>query len=115
MAQVINLEIDQGATFVKKFLIRNQDNSSPDITGWSARMQFRTHVSSTDTELEADTTNSKLVLSASDTSISISLSATDTSSLNYSSYVYDLEIVKTDNSVIRLVQGKVLVNNEVTR
>lgn len=113
MAATQNLTIDQGSAFTVNFLVKNPDGSNKDLTGATARMQFRTSYSGTDVYLEATTENSKIVISGSN--CSIVLVAADTSALTYCSYFYDIEIIESNANVFRLVQGKVTLNPEITR
>lgn len=115
MATVYNLEIEQGIPFKKKFLVRNADNSSVPLAGYSARMQFRPYASSSVVSIDATTANAKLIINTSDSSVEINLSEADTTSLEFKNYVYDIEIVDTSSVPLRLVQGKVTVSQEITR
>lgn len=110
-----NITVEQGAPFKLDFVVKNPDNSNKDLTGFTARMQFRTSYSSSTTELDATTVNQKLVINVSQSYCSIDLTATDTASLIYKSYVYDIELVDSLGVPLRLVQGTVTVNPEVTR
>lgn len=115
MAATQNLTIDQGASFSTKFLVKNPDGSNKNLTGASARMQFRTSYSDSNIYLDATTLNSKLNIDTGTSICSIDLSDVDTSLLTYSTYFYDIEITESNGNVFRLVQGKVQVNPEITR
>jgi hypothetical protein len=115
MAQIHNISIDQGSPYSQAFLVKNPDNSNKDLTGYSARMHFRTAYSSSTISLDATTANTKLVINIASSTVSINLSATDTASLTYHSYVYDIEIVDGSNIPQRMVQGTVTINPEVTK
>lgn len=115
MAQVQNLSIDQGSPFVQEFIVKNPDNSNKDLTGYTARMQFRTSYSSSTVYLDATTVNGKLSIHIPTSKCSIVLSAADTALLSYSEYVYDIEIVDATSIPTRMVQGTVQINPEVTR
>ena len=110
-----DLEIEQGIPYTKKFLVRNEDASLPVMTGWTARMQFRPYVSSSQVVLDADTTNGKLSINTTDSSVEINLSEADTQACTLVKYVYDLELLDTTSKPIRLLQGNVSVSLEVTR
>lgn len=109
-----DLSIEQGIPFEQLFIVKNSDGSLKDLSGFSARMQFRVSYSSS-VSLEATTTNSKLAIDTLNSTCKISLSESDTQSLTYSKYVYDLEIVDSSNKPIRLVIGTVNVSPEVTK
>lgn len=114
-ATVLNLEIEQGIPYTKIILVRNQDNSMPDMTGWTARMQFRPFISSKTVSVDATTENGKLSINSTNSSVSIILSEEDTKSLSLTDYVYDLELVDTNSKPLRLVKGNVVVSREITR
>ncbi len=115
MAQVHNITIEQGTPFTQEFLVKNPDNSNKDLTGYTARMQFRTAYSSSTVILDATTANGKLTIDVPNSKCSIVLSAADTASLLYYAYVYDIELVDSLNVPKRMVQGTVTINPEVTK
>lgn len=114
-ATKFDLDIEQGIPYKKKFLVRNEDNSLPVMTGWTARMQFRQYVSSPVVALDASTSNNKLVINTGDSSVEIVLSEADTTVFSSVKYVYDLELLDSSSKPIRLLQGTVSVSQEVTR
>lgn len=114
-ATIFNLTIEQGIPYEQTFVVKNPDGSLKDLSGFSARMQFRLSHSSSDVNLEATTVNSKLVIDTLTSTCKISLNESDTQSLSYANYVYDIEIVDSLNKPIRLVMGKVTVSPEVTK
>lgn len=114
-ATKFDLNIEQGIPYQKKFLVRNEDNSLPSMTGWTARMHFRKYTSSSIIELDANTINGKLTINTADSSVEIILSENDTASLGSVKYVYDIELLDPSLKPIRLVQGNVSVSLEVTR
>lgn len=114
-ATKLDLEIEQGIPYKKKFLVRNEDASLPNMTGWTARMQFRPYVSSSQVAVDASTSNSKLIIDTATSSIEINLSEADTTAFSSVKYVYDLELLDATSKPIRLLQGNVSVSQEVTR
>lgn len=114
-ATKFDLEIEQGIPYKKKFLVRNEDNSLPNMTGWTARMQFRPYVSSSQVAVDASTANGKLIIDTGTSSIEINLSEADTTAFTSLKYVYDLELLDSLSKPIRLLQGSVSVSQEVTR
>lgn len=115
MAQVHNITIDQGSPFVQEFIVKNPDNSNKNLTGYTARMQFRTSYSSSTVYLDATTLNGKLLIDVPTSKVTINLTAVDTAALYFSAYVYDIEIVDAVSIPKRMVQGTVTINPEVTK
>jgi hypothetical protein len=133
----IDLEILQGATFHKRFWYgRRTDPLGPtpdpiavppvnftpyDLTGCSARMQVRPSVDSEIIWIDVDET--AITLGGTAGWIDIKASAIQTAAFDFDpspttkrgSGVYDLELVYTNGDVIRLAQGKVTLDPEVTR
>lgn len=103
---------EQGATFRRIISVVNADDSLPDYTSSTARMQVRPTVESATVIIELTTENDGLILE--DNTITLFISADDTTALPIGSYRYDLEI-QTGTEVIRLVQGIFKVSPEVTR
>lgn len=115
MAAVHNLTIDQGSPFVQPFLIKNPDNSNKDLSGFTARMQFRVSVGNGYVYMDATTLNGKLLIDVPSSTVTINLSDEDTAGLYYSNYVYDIEIVDALGEPTRITQGNVFISSEVTR
>lgn len=85
------------------------------VTGWTARMQFRSSIASPTVLDEFTTENGRIVVNGAAGQFTLKASATQTSAWSFTSAVYDLEIVDTSGNVIRLLKGNVVVDPEVTR
>jgi hypothetical protein len=113
------IQIIQGETYTKIFPWKAGSSSNlvtpVDLTGCTAKMQVRSKVSSPDVLLELSTQNSKIVLGGITGEVKINLSAAETSSLTWTSGVYDLKIQFPDGSVRRLLSGTVSVSPEITK
>jgi hypothetical protein len=109
MASNYSLRIDAGATFDSvQFRYLEDDKVTPvNLTGWTARAQIRKTATSA-LAIELDVT-------IADGLISLYASAADTALLTDANYVWALELEHTDDTVIRLVEGKVYVSPEVVR
>lgn len=111
-----DLRIEQGATF-DRLLTWTQDGVPVPLAGLSARLQVRKTVGAADPPLLALTSPDGGITLTDPGEIRLSLTAEETAALAFASAVYDLEIVSptTPETVVRLLQGKVLVSPEVTR
>jgi hypothetical protein len=132
-----NLDCDQGAKFSQSLLWKDADGATIDLTGYTARMEIRSEIPSSDILLTLETNpkpgggagNGRITLGlVEDTpggtdlyNILLEIDATDTASLvtNNEKQVwrYDLELLPADDEdeVVRLLQGKFVVFPEVTR
>jgi hypothetical protein len=109
MATIQNLYIDQGTTYSLTITVSDQNGDVKDLTDYTVRGQMRkSYYSSTSTSFTASAT------SPTDGEITISLTATQTSALKAGRYVYDIEI-ESDEETLRVLEGIVVINPEVTR
>jgi hypothetical protein len=110
MSFVYTMNIDAGATFTRQFEYLNDDGTPFDLTDYTALFQARLKP------------NTALVLEAEPTidtetgTVSLTLTAEETATLTAEQYVYAIELIHTTNEpVIRLVGGTILVSPEVVR
>lgn len=105
-----DLSIDAGQTYSLAITVENTN-----LTGYSARCQFRRNISSSTVVYDGTTVNGKIVLTdAANGVLTLNLTDTETSALS-GIYVYDLEIVSGSGQVTRILQGSVVISPEVTR
>jgi hypothetical protein len=107
--------IEQGVTTSKSFVWKDSEGTVIDLTGYSARMQIRASIDSTSTLLSATNANGQLVITAAQGKVTLTLTATETAALDFSTGVYDLELVSGAGVVTRLVEGSVTLSKEVTK
>lgn len=84
------------------------------LTGYTARMQLRLKVNSSEVLLELTTENGGIVLDPIGNTIKIVATAEQTQALSFSSCVYSLEMIKS-GKVTQLVSGSISLEKEVTR
>lgn len=114
-AAVYNLNIEQGATYTRVLTWKDSSGNPINLTGYTARMQFRRNASSSEILYDANTTNGKIVLGGTAGTITFTISATDSAAFAFGCAVYDLEIESAGGQVTRLLEGGVEVSLEVTR
>ena len=119
-AGIHNFLCDQGATFRKTISLKQSDGTTAvDLSGYSARMKIKDEVGGTLIKSLTSSTNGGLTIggganNASNGEIDILISATDTGSFSApQTGVYDIETV-TGSTVDRILQGKFIINPEVT-
>ena len=109
MATIQNLYIDQGTTYSLTITVSDQNGDVKDLTDYTVSAQMRkSYYSSTATSFTAS------VSSALEGEVTISLTATQTSALKAGRYVYDIEIA-SDEETLRILEGIVVINPEVTK
>jgi len=110
MSNVYTLNIDAGATFTRQFEYLNDDGTPFDLTDYSALFQIRLKPNS-DLVLESVPT-----IDVETATVSLTLTAEETALLTQPGYVYGIELIHTtEEPVIRLIGGYVLVSAEVVR
>lgn len=103
-----NIIINRGTTFstITKFIDENGDPVN--LTGYVGTSQLRKHYSS-NTAVSFDVS-----IQQSNGTIQLDMSANTTSMLDGGRYVYDCNLT-TGNTIIKFLQGDVLVIDNVTR
>lgn len=106
-----DLTIDQGSTFVIDITI-NEGGSVKDLTGYSARSQMRSTKTATDVAASFTCT----IPVPTNGVVKMELPAGTSSDMSAGLYFYDLEIHTSSDAIVkRLIEGKVTLNQEVTR
>lgn len=118
-----DLTIEQGATFLRTITLKDSGGTEIDLTGWSIRGQIR--VKQGAGSPLATFTGTILDQVSATGQATISLTAAQTSALPVpegspgvrvnSAYLYDVEMVRPDTSVLRVLQGLATVVPEITR
>jgi len=85
------------------------------LTGYTARLQFREPLESSIVLLSLTTENGGITLGGVNGTIALLISATDTAALTWSTAVFDLEIISASSIVDRIISGRASVSDEVTR
>lgn len=113
-AGTLDFTIEQGATF-NLLLTWKIDTVPVNLTGYTARLQARVDVEDSEVIVSLTTSNGGITLGGSAGTISLDQTATQTTLLPAGTYVYDLELIASNSTVTRLVQGELLISPEVTR
>ena len=120
-AGIHNLLCDQGATFRKTLTMFASDGTTAiDLSGFTARMKIKDEVGGTLIKSLTSSSGGGLTIggssgNATNGEIDIQISATDTASFSAPlDAVYDLEIQSNTGVVDRVLQGKFIINPEVT-
>ena len=110
MAQTFNLFLDQGTTFTANIRVIDTTGSAKNISGFSARSQFRSSY-----ESNIATSFVATIPNGTDGIITLSLSPSTSSNVKAGRYFYDVEIENSANVIERAAQGILVIDPEVTR
>ena len=129
IAGVYNITIEQGSTFGRLISVEQPDLVT-DPTGQTfvnyslvahtARMQIRRTVDSATSMISLTTENGRITINPNisgntkNNEISLLITAADTATLTTSG-VYDLEIISSSGTVLKVIRGDVTLIPEVTR
>ena len=109
MAANDTLNVDAGATFTRQYVYTNTDGSVFDLTGYTARAQVRTDYTAATATIDVNPS-----IDTATGTISLTFSASQTALLTNTQYVWAMELTKSP-TVIRLVEGQVIVSLEVVK
>jgi hypothetical protein len=107
MADRYDFIVDQGTDFSVGLDLLDANQEPLDMTGVTARGQARKYYGS-NTAISFNT-------SIADGFLIIDLTAEQTANMTAMRYVYDVELVLSDNTVVRIIEGNLDVAPEVTR
>lgn len=102
-----DLTIEQGATWAHGWLVKF--NGDPIDETWTARSQIRAKVTSADVLHTFDATVN------ADGSVVIAVDDDTSTDWTWRKGVYDVEVESTEGVVLRVAEGSVIVDPEVTR
>jgi hypothetical protein len=114
LAGVYKIICDQGATFQRVLTITDANDDPMNLTGYTARMQVRPEIESSDLLVELTTQNGRITLGGAAGTIALNLTPQITATIDRDGF-YDLEIISSGGAVHRVVRGRFVVNLEVTR
>tara|TARA_X000001382_G_scaffold100910_1_gene75554 strand:+ start:294 stop:695 length:402 start_codon:yes stop_codon:yes gene_type:complete len=117
MATRADFIIDQGSTFTTTVVPANSDGTLLDLAGsYTARGTIRkAYKASSSTSFTASVVSNN---SPEQDSITLALSSTQTAALAAGRYVYDVEIVNSNNTpalITRVLEGQVEITPSVTQ
>jgi hypothetical protein len=113
----IDLDVYKGSTFVKIIQWKTGiPQAAVNLTGCTARMQIRRAVNETTVLDTLSTENGRIQIHEPlNGKFKINIAAAISTAYTFTSAVYDLEIIFTDQSVVRVIEGCVYAIPEVTR
>lgn len=112
--QKINLKIPQGTTYVHEFNYVDGSGDPIDLTGYTARMQFREGVGSASYYYQA-LSGGDIEIDAVQGKLTLTIPSATCEGFSLAKSVYDIEIIAPNTAVTRIVKGSVALDLEVTR
>lgn len=107
------LTIPQGTSWEVRWPILNSSGVPADLTGWSPRAQARVKV--TAAEILHEWSVALATIAIIDSAVAMMVTPETSSAWDWRSAVFDVELAHTDGRVIRITQGFIKVDPEVTR
>lgn len=107
-AAIKNFQIEQKATFSQRLIYRDKMKKAINLTGFQAHMQIRSADGAVISDLS--TQNGKIVLGGVAGTIDLNIPVSETTAMNFTSALYDLKLIASDGTHMRLLQGKVTLS-----
>lgn len=111
MAATANLFMDQGTSFSASVNVKDNDGNAFNLTGYTAYSQMRKSYSSS----TAYTFTATIADDPTTGVITLAMPYTTTNSISEGRYVYDVEIVSSDSTITRVIEGIITVLPQVTK
>ena len=112
-----NFTIEQGSVFSHIIIYRDANSNPVNLTGYTAILQIRKTKEASFIIQELSTTNGYLTLGGNNGTIILNIPSDITHALNFEWGFYDLELYPSGDTTraIRLLEGKINLNKQVTR
>lgn len=114
-AGLLDLIIEQGATYQKNIQWQDAKNPSASISGFIVYMEVKSSTLSDTVLLPLSTTNGRITVSPTNNTITLYLSATETSIIDWTYAVYDLYIKSPLGVAVKILQGSIRTVPSVTK
>ena len=111
MAQFVELNMDQGATFNVDIDLTEANNAPINVTGYTFSSSIRKSYYSSRVTANLVVT----IQNAANGNVKLSLAAANTANIKAGRYLFDVKQVDTSNVTSRVVEGIISVNPQVTK
>lgn len=115
LAGVYNIIADQGATFTRAFIKKDDEKRIIPLTGYTARMQVKESYDSSTKVLDLTTQNGRILIEGERGVISVNVPESQMTAISPGEYVYDFELIYSGGQVERMLMGTFTVRGEVTK
>ena len=114
MADIHDLNVDQGSDFEVQLQLLDALDEPLDLTGCSAAMDLRKSFRGASFLSLTSDEGGGLTIDAESGTITIDITHEQSSALGYGVYLYDLELIFPDETVWRVIEGRLNNRPEVT-
>lgn len=114
MAAYQELEIEQGADWDDELLLVYANGAAIDLTGYTARCDFKRRLEDADALISLTTGNGRIVITPTTGAVLRSLTGAETTTLEWRNAVHDLKLISPSGVVIRVSAGPATVLPQVT-
>lgn len=115
MAAKYQIKIKQGSEFERFITWKDKNNIPIDVTNYTAKLHIRNKISNSSILLlELTTENGGITLGGADGKITLKINAATSSAFTWIEGVYDLELISPIGYTLRILEGRVNINAEVT-
>lgn len=111
MAQFVELELDQGTDFVFDLDLSDDNGVAINVTNFVFTSSIRKSYYSSTVAANLTVT----ILNAANGNVALTLNAATTSNIKAGRYLFDVKQIDNVNTTIRLVEGILTVNPQVTK
>lgn len=110
MASFLELSCDQGSDFSVNLDLTNDDGSIINVSGYTFTSSIRKSYYSAN--VTANLTVA--VANAASGNVSLSMNSATTANIKAGRYLYDVKMVRSDNTVSRVIEGIITVFPQIT-
>lgn len=115
-AGIWNTTWDQGSVNYLQLTCKDPSGNPINLSGLTAKMQLRSLPDDPTAELTLSSANGDIVIQGAQGIINVTASSALTVNVSPGTYYYDLELTNpATNSVVRVIQGQIIMSAEVTR
>lgn len=114
MAAYQELEIEQGADWDDELLLVDANGAAINLTGYTARCDFRRRLEDSDALISLTTDNGRIVITPLTGSVLRVLTSAETTMLEWRNAVHDLKLISPSGVVTRISAGPTTVSPQVT-
>ena len=111
MASYLELSCDQGSDFSINLDLTNDDGSTINVTSYTFNSSIRKSYYSANVTANINIT----VANASSGNVVLSMNAATTSNIKAGRYLYDVKMVRSDSTIVRVIEGIITVSPQITQ
>lgn len=115
-AGIWNTTMDQGSMWYLQVTCNDPNGNPINLSGLTAKMQLRSLPDDPNIALTLSSANGDIIIQGAQGIVKITATSAQTVNVSAGPYYYDLELTNpANNSVIRVIQGQIVMSAEVTR